>query len=94
MRHETDRRTAVGALGALPATVLFLFLFLFFLLLTPSAQASPFHPRREALDVTGLNHACGAATDSQGDLYLSSAGTSEIKVYDPEHNLLTQIEDT
>ncbi|MGE5282520.1 MAG: hypothetical protein ACM3N0_09425, partial [Chloroflexota bacterium] len=64
------------------------------LLLTPSAQAIPFHPRSEALDVGGLNHACGAATDSQGDLYLSSAGTSEIKVYDPEHNLLTQIEDT
>ncbi|MGE5283158.1 MAG: hypothetical protein ACM3N0_12735, partial [Chloroflexota bacterium] len=75
------------ALGALPATVLFL------LLLTPSAQATPFHPRNEALDVTGLNHACGAATDSQGDLYLSSAGTSEIRVYDPEHNLLTQVED-
>jgi hypothetical protein len=64
------------------------------LLLAASAQAAaPSHVRHEALDVTGLNHACGTAVDSKGDLYLSSAGESKVKVYDPSHNLLTSIED-
>jgi hypothetical protein len=67
---------------------------LLILLLAPSAQAVPFHPRSESLDVTtGLNHACGVAVDSKGDLYLSSPGTSKIKVYNPSHVLLTEISD-
>jgi sugar lactone lactonase YvrE len=63
------------------------------LLLAVPAQAAPTHVRHEALDVTGLNHACGAAVDSQGDLYLASAGESKVNVYDPSHNFLTSIED-
>jgi hypothetical protein len=57
------------------------------------AQATPFHPRTASRDVTGLNHACGVAVDSKGDLYASSAGESKIKVYDPSHALLTEISD-
>jgi hypothetical protein len=64
------------------------------LLLAVPAQAAPTHVRREALDVTGLNHACGAAVDSKGDLYLSSAGESKVNVYDPSHNFLTSIADS
>src|SRR5436190_5140145 len=75
-----------GALGAL-ATIFC------FWALTATAQAAPFHARAQSLDVSGLNHACGAATDSKGDLYLSSAGESKVNVYDPSHNLLTSIED-
>src|SRR5262245_23357645 len=90
--HEkTNRDTASRA----PLGLLTLLLF-FVLAFASSAQAaSPFHPRTEALDVTsGLNHACGAAVDSKGDLYLSSAGTSQIKVYSPAHELLTTIADS
>ncbi|MFY9587801.1 MAG: hypothetical protein WAT66_10135, partial [Actinomycetota bacterium] len=80
-------RTRLGfAAAALAAFALTLFL------ATP-ALAAPAHVRREALDVTGLNHACGAAVDSKGNLYLASAGESKVKVYDPSHNLLTSIED-
>jgi sugar lactone lactonase YvrE len=64
------------------------------LLLAAPVQAAPTHVRREALDVTGLNHACGAAVDSKGDLYLSSAGESKVNVYDPSHNFLTSIADS
>ena len=64
------------------------------LTLTPPAQAAPVHPPNEARDIAGLNHACGVATDSNGDVYLSSAGESKIEVYDPSHTELTSIEDT
>ena len=85
--RDIDLQTASRALLGLLAAALFL------LALPPRALAAPTHPRSEALDVTGLNHACGAATDSKGDLYLSSAGGSAIKVYDPSHNLLASIAD-
>ncbi len=62
------------------------------LALAPTALADPpAHARAKALDVTGLNHACGAAGDSKGDLYASSAGAGEVKVYDPSHTLLASI---
>jgi hypothetical protein len=88
MGHEsTGRHRALRAtLGAFAAAA--------FLLASVPAQAAPVHVRKEALDVTGLNHACGAAVDSKGDFYASSAGTSEVKVYDAAHTLLTSISDT
>jgi|GEM_PF-1659396 len=62
--------------------------------LTPLASAAPpSHLRDKARDVNGLNHACGVAVDSEGDLYASSAGESKIKVFDSSHSLLTSIED-
>ncbi len=63
------------------------------LLSAAPAEAAPVHLPEEARDITGLNHACGAAVDSKGDVYLSSAGTGEVKVYDPSHALLTSIAD-
>ncbi|MGN6815340.1 MAG: hypothetical protein ACTHK3_04565 [Solirubrobacterales bacterium] len=64
------------------------------LLILPSrALGAAVHQREPGLDVTGLNHACGAVVDSKGDLYLSSAGESKVKVYDPSHNLLVSISD-
>jgi DNA-binding beta-propeller fold protein YncE len=61
-------------------------------LLSPTALAGPpVHPRTPALDISGLNHACGVATDTKGDVYLSSAGDSEVKVLDPTHKELTSI---
>ena len=63
------------------------------LALTPQAALAdpPAHPRTAALDIEGLDHACGVAVDSKADLYASSAGTDEIKVFDPSHALLTSI---
>lgn len=52
--------------------------------LTPSAIAGPpSHSRLAVEDIEGLNHACGTATDSNGDIYVSSAGESLVKVYAP-----------
>jgi hypothetical protein len=85
MGQRTDRLNRTGLLALLAS--------LAFLLLAPQAGAIPFHPRKEARDVGGLNHACGAAVDSEGDLYASSAGESKIKVFDPSHVLLTEISD-
>ena len=67
---------------------------LFLIAFSATALAGPFHPRTHALDTTGLNHACGAAVDSKGDLYLASAGDSKIKVYNAAHTLLTEISDS
>jgi hypothetical protein len=61
------------------------------LALAAPVQAAPFHARTASLDVTGLNHACGAAVDSKGDFYAASAGESKVKVYNPSHVLLTEI---
>jgi hypothetical protein len=62
------------------------------LALAPTAQADPpSHGRAPILDVSGLNHACGLAVDSKGDLYASSAGAGEVKVYNPSHAELTSI---
>jgi DNA-binding beta-propeller fold protein YncE len=55
--------------------------------LAPSALAGgPFHAREKALDVSGLNKACGAAVDSKGDLYVASAGQGKIKVFAPANH--------
>jgi hypothetical protein len=70
-------RGARALLGACAAALLCL-------AFASQAQADPpAHPRKAALDVTGLNHACGAAVDNKGDVYASSAGDSKIKVYAP-----------
>jgi hypothetical protein len=90
MGHESTgrrRRAARAALGICASAI-------FLSVIASSALAAPTHPRKEALDITGLNHACGAAVDSKGDFYASSAGTSEVKVYDAAHTFLTSIADT
>src|SRR4051812_35796509 len=66
------------------ACLCFTMLALLLLVFAPSALAGlPNHPRHEALDVAGLNHACGVAVDSKGDLYAASAGEGKIKVFAP-----------
>jgi hypothetical protein len=83
----------IGRAGA-RASLVGLAALLGLLALAPAALAgSPGHPREEALDITGLNHACAAAVDSHGDVYLSSAGEAKVKVYDSGHSLLTSIPD-
>jgi hypothetical protein len=55
------------------------------------APAAPVHLFTEEAVIGGLNHACGVAVDSEGNVYVSSAGDSEIKILDPEHNPLQTI---
>jgi hypothetical protein len=58
----------------------------------PSVEASPpQHTRDSGLDITELNHACGAAVDSQGDIYVASAGEGDVKVFSPTHVELAAI---
>lgn len=91
--HEARTAAVVraGRRAARAALVLVLFSCAF----APSALAGPpSHARLEALDITGLNHACGTAVDSEGDVYASSAGESKVKIFDAGHNLLTSVVDT
>ncbi|HEX3324208.1 MAG TPA: hypothetical protein VHR65_03590 [Solirubrobacterales bacterium] len=61
----------------------------------PEALAAPpAHLRVPALDIAGLNHACGAAVDSKGDVYVSSAGESKVKIFNPSHTELGAISNT
>jgi len=58
----------------------------------PTALAGPpTHTRQPALDIGGFNHACGTAVDSQGAVYVASAGESKIKVFNGAHVELTSI---
>ena len=85
-RLQPRRGKLAVALSALCATALLCLAFAPFALAGP-----PSHPRLAAQDITNLNRACGAAFDSKGDLYASSAGESKIKVFDPAHTELTSI---
>lgn len=51
----------------------------------------PSHNRKPALDIAGLDHACGTAVDSEGDVYASSAGESKVEVFSAAHDLLAEI---
>ena len=92
--HQSELAQAVWfspvpAAIALVGTVLLLWLSL--VGLASPALAAPVHPALPSETITGLNHACGAATDSVGDVYAASAGESRINIYDPGHNLLKSI---
>jgi len=50
-------------------------------LATPALATGPFHARDKARDISGLNDACGAAVDSEGNLYAASPGESKIKIF-------------
>jgi len=65
--------------------------------LAPAASADPpTHPRTPALDVEGLNKACGAAVDSEGNVYAASPGEDKIKIFGPADHVtpLASLEDT
>src|SRR4051794_32307379 len=73
------RRTALAAACGLLALLAFA---------TPAPPA-PVHLPLPGL--SGFNHACGAAVDSEGDVYVSSAGESKVRVFDSEHAELASI---
>ena len=79
-----DLRNRIGGRGW--AGLCLLGLFWAFAGPVPLAEASPpLHTRNSGLDITELNHACGAAVDSQGNVYAASAGEGDIKVFSPAH---------
>src|SRR5215217_2308403 len=81
----------LGHWGRRPARLMAFVVAAFFALASTALAGLPSHPRASSVDITGLNHACGIAADSQGDLYASSAGESKVKVFSPAHTELTSI---
>lgn len=59
------------------------------------AEAGPSHPEKADPIEAGfpLEKACGTATDSEGDIYVASAGASKIEVFDPSGTHLASIPD-
>lgn len=53
----------------------------------------PTHLRKAALDFDGFNHACGVATDSTGDVYVSNAGESTVEIFDSGRQKIASIGD-
>jgi hypothetical protein len=90
LSQTLQSRARLFLFGTLPALIFFA------ALLVPSAQGGPpiHFPLGAAENIEGLNHACGVAVDSEGDVYVSSAGESKIKVFDEAHTELTSITDT
>lgn len=76
--------------AALGAVALWLGLLVF---AGPAAAGQPFHPRTTDLDLGGFDHACGTAVDSEGDVYVSSAGESKVRVFDALHAEVGSISD-
>jgi hypothetical protein len=83
IRYEMTRLRPAGW-GAILALALSL-------LFSSVASAVPVHPPLVGENLSGFNHACGVATDSEGDVYVSSAGDSKVKVFNPAHNELESI---
>jgi hypothetical protein len=58
------------------------------------AIAAPSHPAlSDPIGGYPLNHACGTAVDSEGDIYVSNAGESKVEVFGPSGAHLTSISD-
>jgi hypothetical protein len=84
--------TARGLITRPTPTLVSLVLALWLCAFAASAAAGPpTHSRKPALDIAGLNHACGVAVDSEGDVYAASAGESKIAIFDADHDPLTSI---
>jgi len=58
-----------------------------------AVAGAPTHVRDAARDLSGFNHACGVAVDSEGDVYVASAGESKIEVFDAAHVQVASIPD-
>jgi hypothetical protein len=98
MRNESQSaRAARPAAGLLLALILLAFA-------SPAQAGPPTHLHKAALDLVGatpdpglahppqpFNHACGAAVDSKGDVYVASAANNAIDVFNPAHEYLTSI---
>jgi hypothetical protein len=61
------------------------------LAIAPAAQAAPIHPALSDSSIAGFDHACGVATDSEGDVYVSSAGESKVRIFAPSHDELGSV---
>lgn len=62
---------------------------LYLFALASLASAAPVHPVLEDRVLEGFNHACGVAVDSEGDVYVASAGESKIRIFDAAHTEFT-----
>jgi len=91
MRAEGDRgglgvlrglRFGCAALGVLGFVLTFA---------SPALAGPPSHLHNSALDLDGLDKPCGIAVDSEGDIYVSSAGESKVKIFAPDLDELTSI---
>jgi len=93
MRKQTNR-SAAGPVCSRPRLALAFLaaaLALPALFAAPALAGPPTHVPLPGETISGLNHACGTAVDPEGDVYVSSAGESKVKVFDPQHNELTSI---
>ncbi len=54
--------------------------------LVSSARAAPPQHLPLGVELSGLNHPCGVAVDSNGSLYVASAGEDTIRIFDAERN--------
>jgi sugar lactone lactonase YvrE len=56
--------------------------------------AAPAHAPLPGKEIGGFDHPCGTAVDSQGDVYVSSAGESKVRVFNASHSEVGSFEDT
>lgn len=83
-----DRRASKLKRTPLLGAILVLLCFVF----TPAALAGPpNHVRAPGLDIHGFDHACGVAADSEGDVFVASAGESAIRIFDSTHSEIKAI---
>jgi hypothetical protein len=75
------------------ASVVFgIFVLVLALFASPALAGPPTHlPLDDPISGFALNKACGTAVDSEGDIYVSSAGNSKVEVFDPSGSPLTSI---
>lgn len=79
--------------AALPAAAV-LMLVVFSLLPGTALAGPPTHPPLgDPLNGFALDHACGAATDSDGNIYVANSGNDKVEVFDPDGNHLASIND-
>jgi len=79
--------------GAIVAALVTMLLFAY------PASAAPVHPRLASQDLDGssapageFDRPCGTAVDSEGDVYVASAGLSAVDIFSPDHTYLTTID--
>ena len=61
---------------------------------TPAAAVPPEHPERPDLSHSGLQRACGVATDPLGNLYVSQQTSKTVSVFAPDGSPLTSFTTT
>lgn len=59
----------------------------------PASASAAVPVRSELAPIPGFDKACGTAVDTEGDVYVSSAGEGEIEIFDPGHDKIGSIAD-